>query len=214
MAWNHTVEIELQRGVERLGPFLAAATACIVDQLRRGVAEGEHVSRRQRAIGRKYDHHVAVGVGAPEVVQLHVFAAQVDVRVMLDHDARQTRLLTVHHVLASFFGCDHHGVQVLHLRVAAAVVAMMMRIDDVLDRLVGDLLQLLQDAVVIDIELIVHQKHAFAGNQGRGIARNNVVVDHIEIVFDFDEIQFRRRRPLSVGHPQAGQRAAPPRING
>jgi len=62
----------------------------------------------------------------------------------------------------------------------------MMRIDDVLDRLVGHLFQLLQDAVVVDVEFIVDQKDAFTGNQSRGVAGNDIVVDDIEIVFHLD----------------------------
>ena len=62
---------------------------------------------------------------------------------------------------------------------------MMMRVDDVLDRLVGDLLQLRHDAVVIDLELVVYQHDALVGDERRRVARDEVVVDDVKIVLTF-----------------------------
>ena len=62
----------------------------------------------------------------------------------------------------------------------------------VLDRLVGDLLQLGHDAGVVDLELVVDQHHALVGDQRGRVAGHEVVVDDVQIVLDLDQIQLRR----------------------
>ena len=58
-----------------------------------------------RCAGKQHDD-VAVGVGAAEVVELDALAAEVDMRVVLEHHGRQPGLLAVHHVLAGLLRRD------------------------------------------------------------------------------------------------------------
>ena len=98
-------------------------------------------------------------------------------------------------------------IHLLHLDIAAAVVAVMMGIDDVANGLVGDLLQLSDDVVVIDFELVIDENHAFVGDQRRRIPGYDLVMDDVKVIFDLHQIQFRRlRRTLRIREPhRAGQ---------
>jgi len=110
----------------------------------------EHIARSQRPRSRKIHHDVAVGVGATEVIEFRALAAKVDLHVILERHVRKSRLRvyeqavtrTARHVLARLLGRDHLNVHLLHLDVAASVVRVVMRINHISDRLVGDLLQL------------------------------------------------------------------------
>ena len=62
-------------------------------------------------------------------------------------------------------------------RVAAAVVGMMVRAENVLDRLAGDALHLRHDPIVILLELIVDQDHSFARDIDRDVAA--VAFNHV-----------------------------------
>ena len=64
MTRHDGVEIQLQRRVECGRPFLRAPASRVVDELRRRIAEREHVTGCQRPLGREVRDHVAVGVGA------------------------------------------------------------------------------------------------------------------------------------------------------
>jgi hypothetical protein len=58
---------------------------------------------------------------------------------------------------------------------------------------------------VIDLELVVHQDNARVRDERRGIARDVVVVDDVEVVSDFDGIQLGRRVTelrVPLCHPQ------------
>ena len=77
----------------------------------------------------------------------------------------------------------------LQLRVSAAVIAMVVRVDHVLDRLIRDLLQLRHDVLVVDLELVVHEYHAFVRHQDRGVAGHEVVVNDEQVVLDLDGVE-------------------------
>ena len=77
----------------------------------------------------------------------------------------------------------------LQLRVSAAVIAMIVRVDHVLDRLIRDLLQLRHDVLVVDLELVVHEYHAFVRHQHRGVAGHEVVVNDEQVVLDLDGVE-------------------------
>src|SRR5258705_8656507 len=126
MAWNHGVEIQLQRAVECLRPFFGAATAGIVDQLRCGVAESEHVSGSERPLRGEVNDNVAVGMGAAEVIHLHILAAKVDMRMLLECDVGQSRLFPFHHVLASLLRRYNQDAHLLQFRISSAMVGMVM----------------------------------------------------------------------------------------
>lgn len=114
--------------------------------------------------------------------------------MILERHVRKSRLRvyeqavtrTARHVLARLLGRDHLNVHLLHLDVAASVVRVVMRINHISDRLVGDLLQLRHDAVVVDRELIVHKHHAFVGDERGRVAGDEVVVDDIQVILDLD----------------------------
>ena len=59
-------------------------------------------------------------------------------------------------------------------------VAVLMRVQNVFDRLVGDALDLVDNVLAVVLELIVHQDHAFAGELDAGIPA--VSDDHTKIV--------------------------------
>jgi hypothetical protein len=135
----------------------------------------------------------AASVRAAEVVELDVLPAQVDVGVMIEHHRRLPGLLGVHHVLARLFRRDHLNVDLLHLRVAAAVVGMVVRIDDVLDRLVRQLLHLGDDVREVDLELVVDEHDALVRDERGRVAGHEVVVNHVEVVRQFHRVQLGRR---------------------
>src|SRR5262249_49367031 len=78
----------------------------------------------------------------------------------------------------------------LKLRVASAVIRMMVSIHHVLDRLIGQLFHFSDDVIGIDFELVVNQENAFVGDQDRRVTRNHIVVDDIQIILNFHDIQF------------------------
>ena len=41
--------------------------------------------------------------------------------------------------------------------------------------------------VMIDVEFVVDQKHAFVGDERRGVAGHDIVVDDVDIILQFDE---------------------------
>lgn len=87
------VEIECQGRVKRPRPLLGTAAAGLIDQLRGLIAEREDVARRERPRGRKQNDHIAVGVGAAEMVQPNLFSADVETRASLKHEVRQAGIL-------------------------------------------------------------------------------------------------------------------------
>jgi len=56
------------------------------------------------------------------------------------------------------------------------------------DGLARDLFHLRHDVAVVDLELVIDQQNACVGDQSRGVARDEVVVDDIEIVLHFDAV--------------------------
>jgi hypothetical protein len=78
---------------------------------------------------------------------------------------------------------DDLGVLVEHLLVAAGVVAVMMRVEDVADRLIGDALHLGDDLRIIALEFVVHQDHAFGRRVDGDVAA--VAHDHVQVVGNF-----------------------------
>jgi hypothetical protein len=120
VARDHRIEIELQHRVERGRPFLRAAAARIVDQLRRCIAVGEHVARRECPARRKEGDDVAVGVGAPEVIEIHACRRVHAGMVVEHHFGRPARLPSTMPPRACTEANLH--VQLLQLRIAAAVI--------------------------------------------------------------------------------------------
>ena len=72
------------------------------------------------------------------------------------------------------------------------MVAVKVRVDHVLHRLAGHLLQLRHDVVVIDLELVVDQDDPLVGDECGRVARNEVVVNDVQVVLDFHQIELGR----------------------
>jgi len=127
-------------------------------------------------------------MGAAEVKELRALASEINLHVVLERDVREARVgvdeqtvsRSPRHVLARVLGRDHLDVHLLHLYVAASVIRVVMRVDDVPDRLGGHRLQHREDVVVIDRKLIVDQHNALGGDQSRRVARDEFVVDDIQ----------------------------------
>ena len=83
-------------------------------------------------------------------------------------------------------------VQRLKLRVAPAVIGVIVRIDHILDGLVRHALQELHYVVVIDLELVVHEQHACVGDQRCHEAGDGDVADHVHVFIELDQRQLRR----------------------
>jgi hypothetical protein len=77
--------------------------------------------------------------------------------------------------------------------------------DDVLHRFIGDALHFRHDILVVLIELVVDEDHAFIGDVDRDVAA--VALDLVQVVFDLVQSQLRRRFGLGLGvsDPAAGE---------
>ena len=152
------------------------------------------------ALGREVDHGVAIGVAAPEVFGDYLFAAQKDLLLIAEGEMGQAGLIPGHHIGARVLGQDYFRVGRQHGSVAAGVVAVMMGIQHVANRLVGDGLDLGEDARSVLGELIVHHHDTFAGGHDGNVAAG--AHDDPEILRD---LLHRERRPrlLCPGDPEA-----------
>jgi hypothetical protein len=92
---------------------------------------------------------------------------------------------------------DDVGVQRQHRGVAARMVAVHVRVDDVANGLVGDLAQLRHDAVVIHRELVVDEEHGVVADDHRDVPRR-LAADQLDVVPDL------RRRKLGRGEAALG----------
>ena len=164
--------------------------------------------------GEQHDQ-VAIGVSAAEVVELRMLAPKVDVGVTVDRDRGQSRLLALNHVLPRLFGRDDLRIHLLHLDVAAAVVAVMMRIDDVTHGLIRNLLQLRHDVVMIDFKFVVDEHHTVIGDQCGRISGNDIIVNDVQIIFNLHKIQLcGLRTTLRVSEPHGtGQKESQPQAH-
>ncbi len=93
-------------------------------------------------------------------------------------------LLVLHDIGSRHRGGDNLG-RWQKLRVAAAVILMIVRIDDVLDRLIRHALHPIHDALMIPVEFVVDQNNAFVGDVHRDVA--SVAFDLEQIVLHFVE---------------------------
>ena len=157
----------------RLGVGDAAAPVVHVDE--RLALGGKHVARVHHARVAEDDERIAVGVGGAEVKEIDRLVALEQGHLVLERLVGQTvllgRLLEGRHLLhvgAGVFLRDdfHAGGEEI---VAARVVAVGMRVDDVGHRLVGDGLHLVEDRLPVVGELGVDEHHAGGGDEGRRI---------------------------------------------
>src|SRR5215475_8682728 len=226
MARDDCVEIQLQRSVQSLGPFKKAASLCVVDidiyapwPGRRGrfacsCASQKKVSGVYDLEIRKEDDGVAVGVTSSEILCSNLLPAEVYRELIRKCDPGQSDgrawrvliigLLDVFEVSSYVSMCDdvRDGK---HLEIAAGMIVVLMGIDNVLYRLVGNRLYLSQNVGVVSIEHVVDEHHSFHSDVRRDIStfsRNQV-----QLVSD----SFHAERPglfriLRVDDPRALQK--------
>jgi hypothetical protein len=80
----------------------------------------------------------------------------------------------------------------LELRVAAAVIGVIVRVDHVLHGLVRHGLQHRHNVVVVDLELVVDEHHAFVRDQRSHEAGHCDVADDVDVVAYLDDLELRR----------------------
>ena len=167
------VEVEGENAVEDAEPLQAAAAVRVVDERRRAVQQVAAVDGAQI---REVDDRVTVRVPAPEVVRTNLNAAEVDGGLVGVDDARRRVLLVADHVLPRVLvGDDIRRVN--EPDVAAGVIAVVVRVDDVADRLVGHLGHPRLDAVDVARELVVDQDDALGRH-----AHAHVPADPVDVV--------------------------------
>ena len=219
MAWNHDVDVLdcRQRFRERLRKLHAAGALSAIDDRR--IAPREHVARLQHAHRRKDDERVAVGVSGAEVIEINAIVAAADRQLVLEGPLRQERRVRalerrhLRHVGFGVFLSDDVDAPRKSF-VAADVIAVRVRVDDCRDRLVGDLLHLLENHRSVPRELRVDEDDAGVGDEDDGVAAGEVVTrrrrpDHVQVVFDLDGVRQRRaHRPelLRYANRQSAER--------
>ena len=129
-------------------------------------------------------------MAATEVVRLHLFATQVDGQFGRERDARQAdgrsrrvlviRLLDVGQIGADVLVRDDLGNR-QHLEVAAGVVVVLVGVEDVAQRPVGNRLDLGEDVGVVAIEHVVDQDHPFRRHVESDVA--SLTRDHVQLPF-------------------------------
>ena len=85
---------------------------------------------------REIDHRVTVGVSTAHVERSYLNTTQIDCGLICKNDSRRCVLVAPHHIVSGILvSNDLSEVDVLH--VATSVVAVMMAVDDVFDRLIA-----------------------------------------------------------------------------
>ncbi len=110
-------------------------------------------------------------MSASQMMRAHFLASDEHLRVVGIRDLRKPRLLARHHVGARVLMDQNLSRRVhQHERISARVIAVLVGIQDVFDRLVADGLHLRQDLRAVLVELVIHQQHALAGGHHRDVA--------------------------------------------
>ena len=196
MAGNDSVEIQLQGFVERFGPLDDAAAAWVVNE-RAGA--GHQVAGVKGFERREIDDGIAVGVAAAEVAGADFLAAEKDAHFLGEGEAcgggRNVGPLFVGDDVGAGHGSGDDVGSWQELRVAAAVILVVVGGQHVLNRLRGDGFHLRDDGVVVLIEFVVDQNNAFGGDQDADVAA--IAFDFVEAVFHLIDGEFRllRLRP-------------------
>jgi hypothetical protein len=99
------------------------------------------------------------GVAAAQMHGRHLHAAQIDRQLVVEHDAGRAGLLVPDHVLAHVAMRDDLG-EVDEVGVAARVVGVMVRVQQVLDRQRADALDPVENVLGVLRELVVDDDQA------------------------------------------------------
>ena len=173
------------RLLERAADLDAAAAVVDVDE--REVLPREDVSRVSHAQLRERDERIAVGVATSEVVQVDTILSRPDGHLVLERPLGQAaavvRLEDVHrlHVGLGVLLSDHLDRRG-ELHVAAHVVAVRMRVDQDLHRLVGQPFQLLEERLAPAGILRVDDHDAVCDDEDGSVAA--AALQHEQVVLD------------------------------
>ena len=230
MARNHGVEVELEHAVEHVGPVEKAAALSIVDidvdawrsirvlPGRRGTSE-EQVARVNDAEVRKIDDGVAVRMTAAEPQRPCLDVAEVDRKLVGENEIREpdrqarivliVRLPDVRQVGTNVLVGNDVGDR-QQLQIATGMIVVLVRIELVDDRLIGDRCDGGQNIVMVPVEHIIDEHDAVVGHIGRDVAA--FAGDHVELALDALDRQLRGRakalgirRARDVGRADCGE---------
>ena len=98
---------------------------------------------------------------------------------------------------------DDLGIRREQARVAAGVIAVMVGVQDVADRLIADRLHFGEDLRAVLRELVVDQHDAFRRRHHRDIAA--VTDDHVQVIGHLLHSELRGLRILRPGEPKSGK---------
>jgi len=159
---------------------------------RQTIADREHVAHGDDAMVREIGDDIAVAVRAPEVIDVHTLAAKIQPHAVLERHVRRPRLIGLDHLPPRAFRGHDLDVLRLHLRIPAAVITVVVGVDDVADRLARDLSDLRHQVVEVDLELVVDEDQPLIRDEDRRVPWNEVVVDDEQVFPDPDGRQLRR----------------------
>jgi hypothetical protein len=168
VAGNQRVEVEREETIDCRDEFERAAATGVVDDRHRVDDEIAGVNRLE--VG-EVDDGVAVRVPAAEPEQLHLRASEMNGGLVRERHGRLARLLDAQEVRADVLVReDADAEHVAHVGVAAGVVAVMMRVEDVFHRQRADGLHVCEHVGCLAGELVVHDDQTFRGHADRDVA--------------------------------------------
>ena len=200
MSGNGRHEVQSQHVVEGVDPLHETPAVAVVDEDIPGV---EQVSSMDDAEVRKIDDRVAVGVTAAHVVGLNLGIAQKHRCLIGVDDRGRPGLIVPQDVRAHVLVGDHLG-DGRKLCVAAAVVPVVMGVQDVLDRFARDARDIGNDLVIVVCKLVVDHDDAVTGHPNADVAARPG--DHVQTVGDFGDVK-GLVLPLSKGAKRRRARA-------
>ena len=195
VARDHLVYVIFERLPDGLLPFDQAAAARVVDKRE---AVHKKIAGVQDALRREIHEGVPIRVPPAKVPRADFLASQKDLGLIAKCNSRKAGHLSGDHVgprvlmRDNIHRCRHRQQRL----VAAGVIAVLVRVQNIADRLVGNRFHLGQNVRGVLREFIVHEDYPFAGRQHRDIAA--IADDHVQILGDLlhgQRLSLRRLRP-------------------
>ena len=198
------VEVERKRLVEGRDPFAAAPAVGVVDKGCGAVQEVAAVNRPE--VG-KVDDGVAVRVSTTEVIRPDLDPAEIDSRLAREDDPGRARLLVLDHVVSRVLVGDHLG-DVDVFDVSPGMVAVVVGVDHIPDRLVGHIRYAVLYLGEVPWKLVVDEDDSLGGDPYPDVAAG--AVDQEQPVLHWPDAE--RLRLLSA-HRNDDQRSDKRRRN-
>lgn len=239
MPRNDDVEIELENAIEHGGPVEKAAALRVVDidigagravvAALSGPAQKD-ISRMDRFQRWEIDNGVAARVAAAEPECPGFGVTEKDGELIGKHDVGQTDRQTGVVLVVGLANIRQVGANVSmrddvgdrqHSEISAGMVVVLVRIEHIPDRLIRDRCDGLEDGVMVSIEHVVDENHAFARDIDGNVAA--FPREHVEIVAYALDRQYprealggkrRRHKPRKCckNRKIAGSWVHPPRV--